>query len=337
MKSIVARRVHFIVILVGIVLLPLIANAQQPSVIFKSDSTHMLIGDHLKVQMEVRQNARTYLPLDAPEAMLPDNFELLSAGKIDTANTKNDILQLRQELTLTSFDTGVFVIPQGKIYYTNNEAMDSINPQGFTIRISTVAVDTSQAIKDIKAPYEAPLNFAEIWPYLLGFVILLLLGYLIYRFIQQRNKKPEKPVREKPKEPAHIIAFRELDKLKDQNLPEKGEVKLYYTLLTDIARNYLWHRFDVRTLERTSEEILTSVKTLSLVDRDDLNRLEDLFYNSDLVKFAKYKPPVDLHKKLMEETWKFVDDTKRVLEEPVDGRAEQDEINQTNAEEKKKG
>lgn len=334
MKSIVAKIVRLVGITTGIALFSLVASAQKPTVAFKSDSSHMLIGDHLKIQMEVRQQPDDYLMLGDPEHLFPKNFELLKAGKLDTVKSKDGFLRLNQELTLTSFDTGVFVIPRGKVYYTENGLKDSINAQGFTIQVSTVAVDTSKAIKDIKAPYEAPLSFAEIWPYLVGLILVLAVGYLIYRYIQQRKQRPEKPKREKPKEPAHIIAFRELDKLKDQHLTEKGEVKLYYTLLTDIARNYLWHRYDVRTLERTSDEILASVKAMDLVNKDNLNRLGNLFYNSDLVKFAKYKPPVDLHKQLLEETWKFVDDTKRVVEASADEEAENDEIN--NAEEKKK-
>jgi len=42
-----------------------------------------------------------------------------------------------------------------------------------------------------------------------------------------------------PLEPAHVIAFRELEKLKNEELWQKGEIKRYYTILTDILRQYL--------------------------------------------------------------------------------------------------
>src|SRR6056297_1268577 len=189
MKSIVAKIVHIVGMTTGLALFSLVASAQKPSVAFKSDSSHMLIGDHLKIQMEARQQPDDYLMLGDPEHLFPKNFELLKAGKLDTVKSKDGFLQLNQELTLTSFDTGVFVIPRGKVYYTENESKDSIKAQGFTIRVSTVSVDTSKAIKDIKSPYEAPLSFAEIWPYLLGLILILGLAYLIYRFLQQRKRR----------------------------------------------------------------------------------------------------------------------------------------------------
>ncbi len=58
----------------------------------------------------------------------------------------------------------------------------------------TVEVDTTQSIKDIKAPFEFPITFEELIPYILIFISLLVLVYVIYFFVKKFKNKPKPEV-----------------------------------------------------------------------------------------------------------------------------------------------
>jgi hypothetical protein len=152
---------------------------------------------------------------------------------------------------------------------------------------------------------------------------------LIYIIRKIRRKEPILK-RSKPREPAHIIALRDLEKLKNEKLWQKEKIKDYYTELTDILRMYLWNRYSIRTMERTSEEILDSLKISDFKDDDAFNTLKEIFYTSDLVKFAKFKPLIDEHEKCLKESFEFVDKTKLIIEE----KKEDDLIESSEAETK---
>ena len=98
----------------------------------------------------------------------------------------------------------------------------------------------------------------------------------------------------RPLEPAHVIAFRELDRLKEEKIWNRGMVKEYYTRLTEITRKYIERQFDIPAMESTTEEILDAFKRANLDDNLLNEMLKELLELADLVKFAKEDPlPVD--------------------------------------------
>jgi hypothetical protein len=185
-------------------------------------------------------------------------------------------------------------------------------------------------------PYGAPLSFAEIFPWAGGGVALILLILVIIYVIRKIRRKEPIIRRIKPREPAHIIAYRDLEKLKAGKLWQQDKIKEHYTDLTDILRLYLWNRYAIRTLERTSEEILDSLKISDFNDEEAFETLKDIFKVSDLVKFAKFKPIADEHEKCMTGAYKFVDRTKLIVEEkkeesePEAKDEKQDDMNEVN-------
>ena len=91
-----------------------------------------------------------------------------------------------------------------------------------------------------------------------------------------------------------MVAFRELDRLKEEKLWEKGEVKAFYTRLTEITRHYMERQYGIPAMERTTEEILEAFRRANMEDNLLDEMLKDLLELADLVKFAKEDPlPVD--------------------------------------------
>lgn len=69
----------------------------------------------------------------------------------------------------------------------------------------------------------------------------------------------------------------------------KGQVKEYYTRLTDILRAYFEARFGVLAAEMTSDEIMNAMKDL-LNDAAMIGDLRKILSLSDMAKFAKAQP-----------------------------------------------
>ena len=100
-----------------------------------------------------------------------------------------------------------------------------------------------------------------------------------------------------------------LDKLKEEHLWQSGELKAYHSRLTDIVREYIEHRFQIHTLERTSDEVLDSFKNAGLSNKIPFESLQQLLYQADRVKFAKGKPQPEDNVRSLEQAYDFVKQT----------------------------
>jgi hypothetical protein len=107
-------------------------------------------------------------------------------------------------------------------------------------------------------------------------------------------------------DPAHLIAFRQLEKLKEEKLWQKGEIKKYYTRLTEIIRQYLENRYRIFSMEMTTFETLAELTKSGFRDDDNYRRLRTVLSGADLVKFAKYNPEPSENELHFDYAWQFV-------------------------------
>ena len=111
----------------------------------------------------------------------------------------------------------------------------------------------------------------------------------IFLLARRFLRKPEVEVEWVDPRPAHVIAFERLDKLQADDLPGNGDVKGYYTRLSEIVRFYLELRYGFTALEMTSDEIREQVEQFSLTGKARVG-IHDFLSESDLVKFAGFSP-----------------------------------------------
>ena len=273
-----------------------IYNSYSQNVTAKAslDTLRGLIGDQFKLKLEVQSDKKTNILLPS----MPDSIGklvLVSRSRIDTVDSNGKFL-LRQQFVMTCFDTGWFQIPPLTVFYEKKGTIipDSAVTQALQIKFNTVKVDTSQAIKDIKAPLNVPIN---IWEYLIYFIIALLVigagiaGYFLWK--KYRKRLEPKPKYD-PKIPPHIYALEALKQLDDEKLWQKGKTKLYYIKLTEIIRTYLERSFDIPALEMISSDIVNEMLKVK-IDMEFVERMGKIFETADLVKFAKYQPLPDVN------------------------------------------
>lgn len=289
-------------------------KAQHITVNASIDSTNVLIGDQIKLKLEVEKPKD--LQIQFPQ--VPDTFsskiEVVRRLKIDTLKLDDKTREkLVQQLLITSFDSGMHRIPSFYFRLKNGTTLDSIATRELAFQMHGMKIDTTKGPTDIKVPYDAPITLKEIIPYILGIILIAAIVFFIFYYIKWKKKKVPMFVRpEKPAEPAHIVALRELDRIKNQKLWQQEKIKQYYSEVSDTIRVYIQNRFGIAALEQTSAETLNVFKgRKDLADSATIDQLQHILSLADLVKFAKYTPVPDENNQTLMNAYFFVNQTKK--------------------------
>ena len=269
----------------------------------------ILIGDQIELIMDLQTQEGDALLFAVPHE-LSGGVEIVKGLSVDTVSVKKGKLDIQAHMTLTSFDSGSYVLPPLLALIQNSRGeVDSLIFRGPELYVNTIPIDTATyVIKDIKGQIGYPLTFKELLPWLLLALLLAALIWLLVRFIKARRSNTTlfgKPVQ---KDPAHIVALRNLEKIRRQKLWQNNKQKLFYTAVTDTLRSYISERFGIVTMERPSGEMLDDLKNQD-VSASDFESISRLFSRADLVKFAKYEPSAEENEETIPAAVQFVNST----------------------------
>ncbi|MDC1106023.1 BatD family protein [Prolixibacteraceae bacterium] len=278
----------------------------------KVDSTNILLGDQINLTFDVEPKEGDSITFPTFSDTIISKVEILNGPTLDTLK-QDDKSIVRASYLITSFDSGQYQIPRFPILLQKAGLTDTLFTPSVAFHVHAMRLRKEDAIFDIKKPYEAPITLEEITPWILGFLliisIILITLYAIYRY---KNKKPffSGPVEQE--EPYEIKATRLLEELMKQYPKTKEEVKPFYVNLTDIVREYLSKRFEVSTLELTTDEIVDSLRNVNSANeyRQEVRIIEEVLRLSDMVKFAKYIPEESEHPRQLKISLHFVETTK---------------------------
>jgi hypothetical protein len=269
-------------------------QAQNATITTNPYKNKIRIGEPIQVDISVNlAGANTFYYPRFDGDTLTAQIELTQPIQVDTnfANSadKSSILGFSVHMFITSFDSGLWAVPQ--IPFIINS--DTVLSEAFLIEVTTVEVDTSEAFAPIIGPKELPYTWREIAEMVLeygawAYGILLTLAVII--FLLGKTPKPKPPEEEeKITIPPHQIALRRLNELKDEQLLAKGAIKAFHVQVSDITRQYIENRFNVLARESTTPEIKHMLKQIGLPSALRKQVIDSLKL-SDLVKFAKAQP-----------------------------------------------
>jgi len=316
------KRMGCIIIFVRLLFLTAL-NGQEISVTAAFDTSRILIGDQVNFSVMIDQPADIKVTLPFFRDSLIKNIEILSGPALDSSEISGNKIRITEKYLVTSFDSGFYRIDpvfaeiadsKGlKRYYSDYSYLE-------VARVKIAPADTSAKIFDISAPYRAPLTLGEILPWVLLALLVSAIIWLIVKLIIKLRRAKKEDIVPAITEPAHIIAFRELEKLQNEKLWQNGETKKYYIRLTEIIRQYLENRFGVNSLELTTSETLETLVKTGFKKDDSYNKLRSVLTGADLVKFAKYKPDPAENEWAFANSYDFVSATKaeEVIEEKSD-------------------
>lgn len=260
--------------------------AQQKRLETSIDTTKNKIGAEFK--LTIKTSVDTLSKVVFPNLKNIGALEVIRSYPIDTVK-KDDRYELIKKYGLTQFDSGKYSIPSIKIFINSKPYMtDSL-----LVEVANVQVDTlKQKMYDIKDITPVKSSLGDWWKYLLVLALFLGIGALVYWIVKkQQKKKIEEEVYKTPIEKATSL----LNNLEKKELWQKGEVKEYYSELTDIARNYIEEAIEIPAMESTTSELILGLRAASVrkkmtVSKETIENLERVLKQADLVKFAKSKP-----------------------------------------------
>jgi len=175
-------------------------NAQGVRVYSRLDTNKLLIGEQTRLHLSVEYAAEsgiTEIIFPTIYDTINQHIEILSKNPIDTLiPDKNEpfLLQQKQELLITSFDSGYYVIPPFQFIIN----ADTFETEATLLEVYSLPVDTSEAIFDVKQPIEEPFSFKdwlkENWKWIAIGLVLIVLIILLIRYL--KNRKPTEKVKE---------------------------------------------------------------------------------------------------------------------------------------------
>jgi hypothetical protein len=290
--------------------------AQNISADAKLDSLTIRIGDQTKLRLVVRQPAKEKVNFPKLTDSIGSSKVQIVSSRMDTVADKSDKSQITvmQVYTITSFDQGTYTIPS---YSIGSSAGVLATPQ-LTLMVQTIKVDTTKAIYDIKQPMAVSYTFWDWlkdhkWWVLLAAVVVA--GAIVLIVYLSRPKPVKKVKVIAPDVPAHVIALNKLQQLRERKLWQQEAVKEYHSELSDIIREYLEKRYVIKTHERTTEEIISSLRHMSIANEYRV-KLNQVLVLADLVKFAKEKPLPEDNELSMENAISFVTKTQETAQLP---------------------
>ena len=314
-------------------------QAQKASAHATIQPSEILIGEQALINLQVIAPKDMEILFPIYQDSIVAGLEVLSMGNPDTTIVDN-VRTINVKYLVTSFDSTLYYIPSMPI----SDGVDTIYSNSFGLKVtapelkdSTVAylermkagetdsIDFNELqLNDIKSIQKAPFSWKDflslLWIPLIILILLAIIGAIIYLIIK-KNKKGyffTPP----PLLAPHVRAMKSLDKIKKEKIWQQERYKEFYTQLTDVLRRYINERYGINSLEMTSGEILSIIRTKAEED-SVYNNLKQVLSVADLVKFAKYKPFIDENDLSLMNSYFFVNQTKE--DDPLPDKSEEDE------------
>ncbi len=287
------------------------AVAASPTLKVSLDSAYLLMGKTTPLHVEIVNDESADGQLIIPKDSICDKVEILKLLSADTTSVGSGRREIRQDIILQSFDSGVYRLNPIK-YVENGETIAS---NRLVLKVFPVSVDTLETIHDYADIADIDRSFIDYLPdfvvdyglwILAVIVVLAILGYVYY--VIRRKKNPFAPHQPKPV-PPYEKAIDALSRLRGEKLCEQGREKEFYTRLTDILRIYLQGRFGVNAMEMTTTQIRHALQA-NEETRLTKRNMEQVLETADFVKFAKVRPLPDDNVKAFNSAMQFVEDTK---------------------------
>ena len=275
------------------------------------DSTTLFIGDQTDLHLRAIGEVGEQVAMPVLDKELIPGVEIVDRTIVDTLSLKDGRVQYDQYLTVTSFEDSLFYI--APLPFVSGD--DTVWSDGLTLNVvQPFEMDTTDmAITDIKGVYKAPVWWWGIFRWVLLAVLLAgvgVAGYYLITYLQCRKlEEAGNEVVTEPLRPAEEVALEKLDAIKEKKIWQQGQVKEYYTQLTDVVREYIARRFEVSSVEQTSDETLRDIRPLLSERKDLYDQLRKMLTLADLVKFAKWSTTPDENELSLRNAYTFVRET----------------------------
>ncbi|GAB2835910.1 hypothetical protein [Ferruginibacter profundus] len=262
--------------------------AQSPSVKAVVDKSDILIGEPIQYKVTSIFPTGVY---KVSGIILPDSvahFDIVDKGKIDTS-IQDNTTTFQQTITITSFDSGRWNIPAFKVNFdpVKDDTTIFLSTDSIAVNVGYAPPDSTNQLRDIKPIMEVEIK-SYLWYYIGGGIILLLIiGFLIWKYVIKKAKSDTTDFTAKLS--PYDEAIQNLDKLKQLNLQNPEDIKLYHAKLSSIFKWYISRRQKLSIMNKTTGDVLVHLTEANL-PKDTITNAATALRCGDAVKFAKYLP-----------------------------------------------
>ena len=271
------------------------------------DKPKITIGDKVTLLVTINHNSKVDIKIPEIADSL-GQFEIKDYA-IKKPRKKWGKLIHEYKYIITTFTTGEYKIePFAVQWLDNNSQLKEVQSGAITIFVESVKASAADKddIMDLKQPVGIKHTFLYYF-LLIGLPIILLGGFSVYYFTRKAKESGFFSGNE-PLKPADELAYERIEKLKAMGLIEKGELKQYYIILSEIIRRYLEARYSIQVLDMTTYELYQQLRKIG-ADKKHTGIIKDFLEECDMVKFAKYLPEVKIIEEDTETAKKIVDVT----------------------------
>ena len=287
------------------------------------DSVYILMGKQTPLHVEIVGPLTETGGILTADSLWTD-VEVASLGDPVITDLGNGRKQLNQDIIIQAFHSGMYTLPP-VIYLQEGETVFSNTP---VLKVLPVPVDSMVTVHDYADVADVNRHFLDYFPdwfsdYGIWILLaLILLAVCVFVYMKWLRKGNLPLISKKKPEPPYEVAVKSLEALHDEHLCERGQVKEYYTRLTDILRVYLHRRFGINAMEMTSTEIRAAVRK-NQETRPSEAYMAKILEISDFVKFAKVRPMPEDNERAFRDAMQFVEDTKPVEIAPEEETSEE--------------
>ncbi len=274
-----------------------------------------LIGDPVTLTISV-------LAEKDVELLMPEFGEALDRFTILDFVPKNEVLetgqtQATQQYRLQPPVSGKQSIPPILIEFVDRRDGQRQAPEGMdAYELLTPRLDFEvQSVVPRNASYEMKPPLGELqalgmsptqrlsWIAGLGILALLIAAPFVMKWWAARSKRVRR-------QSAYEIARSRLDRLTTGPVPQGEAIDGYFVELSQIVRQYLEDRFDLRAPELTTEEFLETVSDSGELTGEHQSLLQQFLKQADLVKFAGLQPNPSEIERAVAHAENFLEDTR---------------------------
>ena len=250
-----------------------------------------------------------------------DTLTLVRGWQLDTLSTQRArkggaaLHSIRGSIILAPFEEGHYRLPEIPVLRAREGAdPDTLLFEALEMDVKTMPVDTATfEVHDLKGQMTYPLTFKELLPWIGGVLLLAGLIALVVWLVRRRRADAEAL---KPKDPAYIVALRELDKWRGEKFWAPDKQKAYYSGITDTLKTYIEDRYGIDAPEMTTAELFDALRKAEDLPEDLREQTREVFECADFVKFAKHVASDEENARALPAAVRFVTSTyQTVLEE----------------------
>lgn len=294
---------------------PLAASAESlVTASLSADSGEFTVGDPVNMTLSINHPPGYQVILPQLDGNWGD-FLVQSQSAGTTITNPDGTETTTQVIDARLFSPGDFTTPALTITVSDESGQLSyISAEPIQVSISSVLVEGDTALRDIKP--QAALPYVDYLPWIAGILVLALISGGV--FFWYRRRRARLAVAAADNRLPHEVAFDELDRVEQLDLPRLGRFKEHYTLVSDCIRLYMEKTYQFPVLERTTGEIridLKRTKVSSEVAKEFISLLDE----SDLVKFSKFRPDIHSAQQILQNSRQIVELTKPIILETENG------------------